>query len=64
MKFYHYLSSKSLEQRAEQIPRFIQERKKGNIAYFVLDKLIIHECNDRPKYNENNGPRLDTVLHM
>ena len=41
-KFYQDLSSKSLERRAEQIPRLIQERKKGNIAYFVLDKLIIH----------------------
>ena len=43
MKFYQDLSSKTLERRAEQIPRLIQERKKGNIAYFVLDKLIIHQ---------------------
>ena len=55
MKFYQDLSSKTLERRAEQIPRLIQERKKGNIAYFVLDKLIIHQRNDRSKYNENDG---------
>ena len=55
MKFYQGLSSKTLERRAEQIPRLIQERRKGSIAYFVLDKLIIHQRNDRPKYNENDG---------
>ena len=54
MKFYQDLSSKTFERHPEQIPRLIQERKKGNIAYFVLDKLIIHERNDRPKYNEND----------
>ena len=55
MKFYQDLSSKTLERRAEQIPRLIQERKKGNIAYFVFNKLIIHQRNDRSKYNENDG---------
>ena len=55
MKFYQDLSSKTLERHAEQIPRLIQISKEGNIAYFVLDKLIIHERNDRPKYNENDG---------
>ena len=34
---------------------FKKEKKKGNIAYFVLDKLIIHQRNDMPKYTENDG---------
>ena len=37
IKFCQDLSSRTLQRRAEKIPQLIRERKKGNIAYLVLD---------------------------
>ena len=33
----------TLQRRADQIPKLIAERKKGNTAYFIMDKLVIHD---------------------
>ena len=50
IQFYQDLSTRTLEKRAQKIPDLIAERKRGNTAYLVLDKLIIK----RPRTNNTN----------
>ena len=45
IRFYQDLSTRTLEKRAQKIPDLIAEKKRGNTAYLVLDKLVIK----RPK---------------
>ena len=40
------LIKQNSEKRAEKIPDLIRERKKGKIAYFILDRLIVREKNE------------------
>ena len=40
--FLHDLSKRTLERRQELIPKMLEARKQGKIAYMVMDKLIIH----------------------
>ena len=46
IKFFQDLSSRTLKKRAEKIPDLIRERKKGKIAYFISDRLIVREKNE------------------
>ena len=39
--FYPDYARCMLNRRAEKIPRLLAERKKGNIAYFVMDELVV-----------------------
>ena len=43
VRFFQDLSSRTLQRRAEKIPKLIQERKKGNVAFFVLYRFVVHE---------------------
>ena len=36
--FFQDLSARTLQRRADQIPKLIAERKKGNTAYLIMDK--------------------------
>ena len=47
IRFYQDLSTRTLEKRAQKIPDLIAERKRGNTAYLVLDKLIIKRPKDK-----------------
>ena len=47
IRFYQDLSTRTLEKRAQKIPDLIAEKKRGNTAYLVLDKLIIKRPKDK-----------------
>ena len=47
IRFYQDLSTRTLEKRAKKIPDLIAERKRGNTAYLVLDKLVIKRPKDK-----------------
>ena len=42
-------SQRTLEKRTENIPRMLEERKKGNVAFLHMDKLIVYENKRRNK---------------
>ena len=54
VRLFQDLSSRTLQQRTEKIPKIIQERKQGNVAYFVLDRLVVHE-------SRKEGPNGDIL---
>ena len=39
--FYPDYARRTLNRRAEKIPRLLAERRKRSIAYFVMDELIV-----------------------
>ena len=39
--FYPDYARRTRNKRAEKIPRLLAERKKDNIAYFVMDELVV-----------------------
>ena len=39
--FYPEYARRTLNRRAERIPRPLADRKKGNIAHFVMDELVV-----------------------
>ena len=50
--FYPDLAKITLQRRAEDIPRLVAERKKGKIAYFIMDKLVVR---DKPPDRHRDG---------
>ena len=42
------LAQETLEKREEQRPMFEEAIRNGKIAYFVLERLVIKDRNDRP----------------
>ena len=38
---------RTFQRRADQIPKLIAETKKGNTAYFIMDKLAVHDRKDK-----------------
>ena len=55
IKFCQDLSSRTLQRRAENIPQLIKERKKGNIAFLVLDRLVVQERDKHKAGPNGNG---------
>ena len=47
IRFFQDLSAKTLQRRADQILKLIAERKKGNTACFIMDKLVINDRKDK-----------------
>ena len=45
VRFVQYLSRRTLLSRKERIPELMEARKRGKIAYFVMDKLVIKNGN-------------------
>eukprot|EP00794_Sanderia_malayensis_P020799 gene20799-22839_t len=45
VRFVQDLSRRTLLRRKERIPELIEARKRGKIAYFVMDKLVIKSGN-------------------
>lgn len=56
------LSEKVLEKRSQLIPRMLEARKKGKIAYLVMDKLIVKEqtFNSRAPNNDEKDTTRNT----
>lgn len=52
-------SKETLEKRKELLPKLEEERKKGNIAYFKHDKLIIKENKDKRKRELSSSPQTN-----
>ena len=43
VQFYADFAKRTLQRRASQIPKLLVERKKGKVAYFVMDQLIVKD---------------------
>ena len=43
VQFYQDFAQGTLQRRASQIPKLLEERKKGKVAYFVMDQLIVKD---------------------
>ena len=43
VQFYPDFAKRTLQRRASQIPKLLEERKKGKVAYFVMDQLIVKD---------------------
>ena len=48
---YRALAKRTLQRRAEDIHRLVAERKKGKIAYFIMEKLVVKDepLDSRPR---------------
>ena len=57
--FLNDFLQRTLEKRAENIPRMLEERKKGNMAFLYMDKLIVYENKGR---NKNSGDYDNEVI--
>ena len=57
------LAKRTLQKRAEDIPRLAAERKKGKIAYFIMDKLVVRDIPpDRPRDRDGLDDQNDEVF--
>ena len=54
VRFVQDLSRRTLLRRKERIPELIEARKRGKIAYFVMDKLVIK--NGNPHFRKAKPP--------
>ena len=43
VQFYPDFAKRTLQRRASQIPKLLEEQKKGKVAYFVMDLFIIKD---------------------
>ena len=59
VRFVQDLSRRTLLRRKERIPELIEARKRGKIAYFVMDKLVIKSGN--PNSRVTKPPDNETV---
>ena len=66
IRFVYDLSQRTLQKRKNQIPEMLNARKKGKIAYFVMDKLIIKSKVANPNmrtfghgYDSGDPPDID-----
>ena len=57
--FYPDMAKRTLDRRNEQIPDLIEERKKGKIAYFVMDQLVVRD-KEEPRDLESNGTGISS----
>ena len=56
--FVNDFSQRTLEKRAENISKMLEERKKGNVAFLHMDKLIVYE----KKRNRNSDDCDNEVI--
>ena len=64
--FYADMAKRTLDRRTEQIPDLIEERKKGTIAYFVMDQLVVRDKKE-PRDLESNGTGISSdcaIMHL
>ena len=52
IRFFQDLSAGTLQRRADQIPKLIAEREKGNTAYFIVDKLVVHDRKNKSWFQD------------
>ena len=57
--FYLDMAKRTLDRRTELIPDFIEERKKGKIAYFVMDQLVVRD-KEEPQDLESNATGISS----
>ena len=53
VRFLADLSSRTIQKRSDQVPKLLEARRQGKIAFFVLDKLIIK---DKKPFNPTRPP--------
>ena len=60
IRLFPDFAKRTIDRRAEKIPELIEQRKKGKIAYLVMDKIVV---NDRPpdfkRQNSDNEGFVD-----
>ena len=52
VQFRNDFSKGTLEKRAEKIPKMLKERRKGKIAFLIMDKLVVYE---KPNPSKRDG---------
>ena len=66
--FYPDYARCTLNRRAEKIPRLLAERKKGNIAYFVMDELVVKPksrgSDERNHSHRDSSPNDEVFLNL
>ena len=67
VKFLNDFSQRTLQKRREQIPKMLEERKKGNTAFLIMDKLVIYEKTRnrksvRQSLNSNSSFDSDVII--
>ena len=53
VRFLADLSSRTIQKRSDQVPKLLEARRQGKVAFFVLDKLIIK---DKKPFNPTRPP--------
>ena len=53
VRFLADLSSRTIQKRHNQVPKLLEARRQGKIAFFVLDKLVIK---DKKPFNPTRPP--------
>ena len=62
VQFYpDFAQKKTLQRRASQIPKLPEEWKKGKVAYFVIDQLIIK---DKPPDIQSQSSDNEVFINM
>ena len=60
VQFRNDFSKITLEKRAEKIPKMLEERRKGKIAFLIMDKLVVYE---KPKPSKRDrGASIESGL--
>ena len=66
--FYPDYARRTINRRAEKIPRLLAERKKGNIAYFVMDELVVKPkppgSDERIHNHRDSSPDDEVFLNL
>ena len=60
IKFVDDFSQRTLAKRNSQIPEMLEARKRGKLAYFVVDKLVIRNKPPGPNGTRKKTPELNT----
>ena len=53
VQFYPDFAKRTLQRRASQIAKLLEERKKGKVAYFVMDQLIVRDKHIQSQSSDN-----------
>ena len=61
VQFYPDFAKRTLQRRVSQIPKLLEERKKGKVAYFVMDQFIVK---DKPPDIQSQSSDNEVFIDM
>ena len=60
IKFVDDFSQRTLAKRNNQIPEMLEARKRGKLAYFIVDRLVIRKKPPGPNGTQKKTPEFNT----